>query len=314
MTAPIETIELPVRGMTCGQCVATVQTALEHVNGVRSAKVVLQPGSATVTFDSTATDPSQLKQAIATAGYQVPNEANAESRPGPTLLSIGSPIPQKMAALVSLEDWNLAVGGMHCASCVLRVEDALKKVPGVRSARVNLATERASVTLNPLKVTEESLSAAAKAAGYSLRRSELVVGSGAESLRKERAEGLAFWRTRLIEGLLLTTPLVVLGYAPIPLKIPAGWIMLPLATLLLVELGSPYFQGAWNRLRQGSTNMDTLIALGTITAYGYSFVHLVRESPPHSSYFPAVIASTAYGLVILALARVWTRGRLGMKH
>ena len=305
MPASLETIELPVQGMTCGHCVSTVQSALERVRGVRTATVRLQPGSATVTFDPAATDRSQLKQAIATAGYVVPNEPNVA--PVPQVHAIGSLIPQKPSGSTPREDWNLAVSGMHCASCVARVEDALKQIPGVLSVRVNLATERANVTLNPSKVTEAALAEAAKAAGYGVKRSELVVGEGAESLRRERAEGLAFWRRKLIAGVLLTAPLVALGYAPIPMRFPLGWFMFPLATLLLVELGLPFFQGAWNRLRQGSTNMDTLISLGAITAYGYSLVHLLGEGPPRLAYLPGVIVSAVYGMTIIAFTRLSNR-------
>ena len=289
MPASLETIELPVQGMTCGHCVSTVQSALERVRGVRTATVVLQPGSATVTFDPAATDRSQLKQAIATAGYVVPNEPNVA--PVPQVHAIGSLIPQKPSGSTPREDWNLAVSGMHCASCVARVEDAL----------------------NPSKVTEAALAEAAKAAGYGVKRSELVVGEGAESLRRERAEGLAFWRRKLIAGVLLTAPLVALGYAPIPMRFPLGWFMFPLATLLLVELGLPFFQGAWNRLRQGSTNMDTLISLGAITAYGYSLVHLLGEGPPRLAYLPGVIVSAVYGMTIIAFTRLSNRRTMDVK-
>ena len=96
--------------------------------------------------------------------------------------------------------WNLAIGGMHCASCVVRVENALKSVPGVTDARVNLATERAGILVDPDRVRESDLASAVAAAGYSARRDELKPGEGAESLRRERAEGVAHWRGRLIVG------------------------------------------------------------------------------------------------------------------
>src|SRR6185436_18503481 len=71
------------------------------------------------------------------------------------------------------EEWNLAIGGMHCASCVARVEGALAKVPGVSEARVNLATERASVVVDPRRVDVEQLASAVAAAGYTARREDL---------------------------------------------------------------------------------------------------------------------------------------------
>ena len=304
MPAPSETIiELPVRGMTCAHCVATVQNALERTVGVLAAKVALKPGRASVTFDPTATDRSALQRAITAAGYSVPNDSETTAETQVQIHAIGPLLAPTPPVSGTSEDWNHAVGGMHCASCVARVEDALSRVPGVRSARVNLATERATVTLDPRRVSETSLAAAAMSAGYSVRRAELTAGSGAESLRRERNLHLVFWKTRLIEGLLLTAPMVVLGYAPIHLAISPGWIMFPLATILLIDLGLPYFRGAWSRLGQGSTNMDTLISLGTITAYSYSLVHLLRESPPHASFLPGVVGSAVYGLVVLGVVR-----------
>ncbi len=178
------------------------------------------------------------------------------------------------------EEWNLAIGGMHCASCVARVEGALSGVPGVEEARVNLATERAGVTLDPSKVSEAQLAEAVARAGYSARRAELVVGEGAESLRLERESALSYWRTRLIVGVSLTIPLVVLGYAPLLFpsatahSLAIGWAMFGLAIVLQIYLGGPYYRGAWERLKQGSSNMDTLVALGTSTAFGYSLARL----------------------------------------
>ncbi|HWE36236.1 MAG TPA: heavy metal translocating P-type ATPase, partial [Isosphaeraceae bacterium] len=206
--------------------------------------------------------------------------------PTPRQVTIGGLPPASPKA--EPEEWNLAVGGMHCASCVARVENALSKVPGVHEARVNLATERASVVVDPAKVDEPSLARAAATAGYSVRRAELTTGDGAETLRRERAEQVAAWRNRLLAGVVLTVPLVVLGYLPVHrlgMRTPVGWVMLPLATALQVYLGGPYLVGAWNRLKQRSTNMDTLIALGTSTAYGYSLFQLLAGDPHQAHYF-----------------------------
>src|SRR5690349_19467827 len=117
----------------------------------------------------------------------------AETTPmpdAPKLVTIGlSPgVPARPQVGVSpSEEWNLAVSGMHCASCVARVEGALAGVPGVREARVNLATERASVVVDPARVDEGQLAEAVARAGYAARRAELEPGAGAEALRRERA-------------------------------------------------------------------------------------------------------------------------------
>jgi P-type Cu+ transporter len=273
-----ETIALPIVGMTCGHCVDTVRRALESVPGVESARVELQTGRAEVYVDPARVDRDQLAKAITAAGYLVQDTS-------PPLVTIG-PIPGTSPSRQggqdtanSPEEWNLAIGGMHCASCVARVEGALRSVPGVKDARVNLATERAGVVVDPGRVREAELAEAVAKAGYSARRAELKLGEGAESLRLERAEGVAGWRRRLIVGVALTIPLIVLGYAPLLFhtghETAIGWIMFALATVLQVYLGGPYLLGAWQRLRQHSANMDTLISLGTSTAYGYSLARLL---------------------------------------
>ncbi len=181
---------------------------------------------------------------------------------------------------------------MHCASCVARVESALGTVPGVKEARVNLATERASLLVDPQTIREEQLAEVVARAGYSARRAEYDPMQGAESLRNERAEHVAFWRNRLIVGIALTVPLAILGLGP--MLIPAlfghaawiGWAMLVLATPLQLYLGAPFYLGAWQRLKQASSNMDTLIALGSSTAFAYSLYDLLAgSSHGHLSHF-----------------------------
>ncbi|MBX6314159.1 MAG: copper-translocating P-type ATPase [Isosphaeraceae bacterium] len=180
---------------------------------------------------------------------------------------------------------------MHCASCVARVEGALTSVPGVKEARVNLATEQARVVVDPKRVDLDRLAEAVARAGYSAKRLATDPAEEAAALRRERAEQVAYWRRRLIVGVALTVPLVVLGYAP--MLVPAwfghaawiGWVMLALATPLQVYLGGPYLRGAWERLQQGSSNMDTLIALGTSTAFGYSLYHLLAGHIHEAHYF-----------------------------
>jgi Cu+-exporting ATPase len=280
MTDAPETLTLPVEGMTCGHCVATVRRALEGVPGVKSAEVDLLGKRAEVAVEHGDFDRSKLEQAIEAAGYRVPGPGAASSPPQVVAIRPLRP-PHPAPKPTETEEWNLAIGGMHCASCVARVESALIGVPGVEGARVNLATERAGVRLDPSKVGEAQIAEAVARAGYSARRAELVVGEGADSLRRERVEQVNYWRKRLIVGVALTIPLVVLGYAPLLSPLAArhatgiGWAMFGLAAVLQAYLGGPYYRGAWERLKQRSSNMDTLIALGSSTAFGTSLVRLL---------------------------------------
>ena len=299
MTTTIEVWRLPIAGMTCDHCVHRVTQALSGLPGVESAKVDLSGALAEVTVDPSRADLDTLRSAVEAAGYSVPC-ANASTN-GPTaaraeataqLMTIGplsgeTPEPPKshdepvMAAPEDGEEWDLSIGGMHCASCVSRVEKALGGVSGVREARVNLATERATVRVDPSRTDPAQLIASVAQAGYTARRQTLSFGAqAAEQLRHERKEQVDYWGRRLAAGIGVVVPLVLLGLGS--MFLPAlqeaswvGWCMFGLAAILQVYLGGPYIRGAWQRLLQGSSNMDTLIALGTSTAFLYSLVHLI---------------------------------------
>ena len=208
-TAP-RPVAIPIEGMTCGHCVATVRKALEAVPGVRSASVDLASGRAEVMGDGPALDRAPLEAAIEAAGYRVPGRAAA-----PRLVTIG--MAPATPAVAAAEEWNLAIGGMHCASCVSRVEGALLAIPGVDRARVNLATERAAVRVDPSRASESAIVAAIRAAGYAARRAELVVGEGADVAppRSARRPWPAIGGGDSSSGSRLTIPLVILGYAPL---------------------------------------------------------------------------------------------------
>ena len=114
--APTDSIDIPIQGMTCASCVGRVEKAIRSVAGVTAANVNLATERAHVEFAPAAADPAAVAEAIRAAGYEP-----------------------------SAQSLELTIEGMTCASCVGRVEKALKRVPGVLEANVNLATERASV-------------------------------------------------------------------------------------------------------------------------------------------------------------------------
>ncbi|MFO0956596.1 MAG: heavy metal translocating P-type ATPase [Isosphaeraceae bacterium] len=281
-----ETLELPVVGMTCSHCARSVREALVSVPGVRGASIDLAGARATVEIEAGEVDPAALKEAVRTAGYSVPEATNPVVAPSPSLLALGPPpLPHASA---EPEEWDLSIGGMHCASCVNRVEKALASVPGVRDARVNLATERARVRIDPSRADEASMAEAVRKAGYSAKRDEADPAAVALAMRIQRARQIAVWRRRLIVGLLFTLPLSALGVGSMAMELHAPWIpwaMLALALPLQIYLGGPYIVGAWERLRQGSSNMDTLIALGTTTAFAYSLVQLLQGRHDQAHFF-----------------------------
>jgi Cu+-exporting ATPase len=199
----------------------------------------------------------------------------------------------------------LDIEGMHCASCVSRVEGALQSVPGVAAARVNLAMEQAAVEFDPQRVRLDDLLAAVRASGYQARRLDRPA-SGAELGDKNRREALV-WGRRTAVGAGLLIVLAAAMYGPVGPAAARGGLQIAAASLLQFYLGWPYFAGAIGRLRHGSTNMDTLIALGTGAAYGAGLYEWATPAPHgHGMYFldaGMILCFITFGKLLEALAK-----------
>ncbi len=188
-----------------------------------------------------------------------------------------APVPGTASGRVELR-----ITGMHCASCVSRVEQALAGVPGVRGASVNLATERATVALEtPLAL--EQLAAAVRAAGYGARPVEPGAAADEAAEREREAERRALAR-RFVVAAALSVPVVLLGnFGMLPglSAIPVAaqsWIQLAFATPVQLWAGWPFVRGSWTALRRRTADMNLLVGLGTLTAYVYSLVATVAPA------------------------------------
>ncbi len=262
------TFTLPISGMTCASCVGRVEKSLAKVPGVESVAVNLATEAATVTGGNGVTG-NLLAQAVDAAGYAVPHE-----------------------------DMLLDIHGMTCASCVGRVEKALKAVPGVVGAEVNLATERATVHAYKGAVSQALLVAAVTRAGY---RAAPPTQAPADADPAASAAARA-WRERLpvIASALLSLPLVV----PMAGEMAGQHWMLPawmqwlLATPVQFWFGARFYRAGWGALKAGTGNMDLLVALGTSAAYGLSiYLWLTDQSGMPHLYFES--AAVVITLVLL---------------
>lgn len=157
---------------------------------------------------------------------------------------------------------------IHCASCVQKIETHLAKLKGVEHAWVNFATGRASVAFDPSLIDEKGIAEAMDQIGYP------AYPADQEKIPRDL---LLFWTiTAFLASLPLT--LHMIG-APVPI-----WAQIVLATIVQFGAGFSFYLGAWHGLRQFSANMDTLVALGTTAAYGYSIgLALIGEN--HGLYF-----------------------------
>lgn len=197
------------------------------------------------------------------------------------------------------ESRELAISGMTCATCALRVEKALAGVPGVTRAHVNLATERAAVHGLAGVLRPVDLIAAVDRAGYD---AQLVTGEAARErqIEAEEARRLRLEAGRAVLAAALSAPLLLpeLGVA-----IPA-WLELALATPVQFLIGGAFYAGAWKALRARVGNMDLLVALGTSAAYCYSLYLFLGSRSGGPFYFDSAA-------VVIALVTVgkWLEAR-----
>lgn len=250
--------ELSVEGMTCASCVGRVERALKKVPGVQGAVVNLATEKASLTIEDPAQASVILPQVVAAiekAGYAVPAQSV-----------------------------DLQVGGMTCASCVGRVERALKKVPGVQSATVNLATERASVQWQG-DTDVSALIAAIEKAGY---EAQPVVQSAGVAGEDATAQRQAAERESLKRSLIFATVfalpvfLLEMGGHMVPafhhwiagtIGTQNSWyIQFVLTALVLVGPGRRFFEKGVPALLRGAPDMNSLVAVGTSAAFAYSVV------------------------------------------
>jgi Cu+-exporting ATPase len=192
---------------------------------------------------------------------------------------------------------ELAVGGMTCASCVAHVSRGLSRLPGVASANVNLATERATVEHEP-SVAVATLVAAIERAGYTANPAD--ERSDEDARRRDRE--IADRRALLVLAIAFFIPTLVLGMfvGAFPGK---DWLMLGLTLPVWGIAGYPFHRGALSQLRHGTANMDTLISLGSTAALAYSIYATVAMQPSYYETASAIVTLVALGKYLEMLAR-----------
>lgn len=249
-------LTLPITGMTCANCVATVERNLKKLDGVQTAVVNLSSERATVDFDASKLQLTDFIDRVNRAGYGV---ATGEA--------------------------DLVIKRLSDDNDARRLEKALAGLEGVLEAQVTYATEKARVKYVPTIVTQAELRRAVASAGFEA----LELGGEAEDAEAlAREHEINEQRRLLIIGLIFTVPLFLLSmgkdFGLLPDFVYArtsmsgmrdaqpwfNWLMLVLATPVQFYVGWQYYVGAYKALRNRSANMDVLIAMGSSAAYLYS--------------------------------------------
>jgi Cu+-exporting ATPase len=218
-----------------------------------------------------------------------------------------------------MERLTLPVRGMHCAACVGKVERALRGVPGVADAAVNLATERATVRVDAGAVDPAALQAAVEAVGYELGTPISEAAPSAEAAdreRQEREREQRATRLKLLVGVVLAVPVLVGGmhhvfsWAPHWLRDP--WVLLMLSTPVQFWVGAQFHRGFLNDLRHRTASMSTLVSIGTNAAYAFSVAVTVWPATFASVGAPTYYEASAVVITLVVLGRwleVRARGR-----
>ena len=257
--ADIKQLTIPITGMTCANCVATVERGLKKQEGVTEAVVNLSSERATVAFDPLTTGLPDLVARVARAGYGV---ATGEA--------------------------DLAIKRLGDDNDARRLEKNLLKLEGVLAVTVSITTDHARVKYVPTVVSQAEIRAAVKRSGFDTEE----VGNNAEDAEAKAREHEISQQLRfLIVGIIFTVPLFLLSMGRDLGFLPAyaylnnsdamastmrqaqpwlNWLLLALATPVQFYVGWQYYSGAFKSLRNGSANMDVLIAMGSSVAYLYS--------------------------------------------
>lgn len=260
-------IILPIEGMSCASCVDKIEKSLARKEGVIRATVNLATQRAMVQYDTRKVALGALVQAVEDAGYKV-----------------------------IVEKTILPIKGMSCASCIDKVEKSLRGVNGVVSANANLATEKATVEYLPSMVAVAELKRAIERAGYQVLEAE-EVAIDREALA--RVKEIKMLKTKFIAGVLLSIPIFLGSFREwfpfVPEFLQNFYVLLILATPVQFWAGWQFYAGAWAVAKHRTTNMNTLIAVGTSAAYFYSLVY---------TFFPGLFPAEMSGKVYYDTAAI----------
>ena len=283
MTEATDRITLPITGMTCANCVATIERTLRRLDGVQSAVVSLASERASVEYDPARVDQEALIARVRRAGYDI---------------ALG----EAVVPLARLADDN----------DVRRLETALRAVPGVVDAAVTLATEQARAHYIPTVTSQADIREAIRRAGFEPIE---IQGSFEDAERAARQREISRQRRLLLTGILFTVPLFLmamardLGFVPGMVAHAPGynWVLFGLASPVQFYVGWQYYVGAFKALRNRSANMDVLIAMGSSAAYFYSLAVLFGLVGGHLYFETAAVIVTLIVLGKFLEARA--RGR-----
>jgi len=261
-------VVLPVTGMTCANCVATIERNVKKLDGVSSAAVNLASERATVTYDPSLLNLDGIVARVRKAGYDV-----------------------------ATGDADVALKHLSDSTDAARLEKLLQSTEGIVDVKVNLAAEKVLVKYIPTILSQKEIRDTVQNAGFDV----IAAGEGMEDVEgRARAAEIRHQRSLLITGILFTLPLFVLSmlhdFSLLPMPImDVPWfvfVLWALATPVQFYVGWQYYVGAYKALRNKSANMDVLIAMGSSVAYLYSIPVALGFLPGHVYFETSAVIIT----------------------
>lgn len=245
---------IKIEGMSCAACANRVEKAVKKLKGVEEANVNFATETLSVSYDEASINKETLEEAVVKAGYKVHKE---------------------------IKNYIFKIEGMSCAACANRIEKIVKKQSGVQSAVVNFATEKLSVTLDESIISIGEIKEKVAKAGYKLVQTK----QESNESKKISEDRKLFWR--FIGSMIFTIPLLIISMGhmvgmPLPSVIspmnnPLYFALIQLAlTVPVMLIGYKFYQVGIKNLLTLSPNMDSLISVGTLAAFGYSIYAIIQ--------------------------------------
>ena len=281
-----------IEGMTCASCSAAVERVTRKLPGVKSSQVNLATNRARIVYDPEQVDAQAICAKIEKAGFGAKEEIHAAAKN---------------------QEVTLNIEGMTCASCSAAVERVTRKMPGVISSEVNLTTNKAHIVYDPSQVKLADIKSKIEKAGFTPKDIDKVDRSAELN---EQQEKLRLQKRRLIATICLAVPLLYISMGhmiPITLPLPEFLHMhtnplnFALAQLVLTVLilwnGRKFYLVGFKTLFRGHPNMDSLVAIGTGSAFLYSLVMTVRIPAEHTSVENLYYESAAVVVTLIMLGK-----------
>jgi len=261
-------VTLPILGMTCANCVATVERSLSKTEGVEEASVNLSSERAAVRYNPDQTSVQDLVKQVRKVGYDV-----------------------------AIGEAALQIQNLSDQADALRLEKALNSLKGVLYSQANIATERVTVRYVPTIISQSEIRRAVAKAGFKLAE-EPAQGEDAEAVARKKE--IDHQRRMLVIALIFTVPLFILsmgrdlGLLPVAIAHAPwmDWLFFGLATPVQFYVGASYYVNGFKSLRNKSANMDVLVAMGTSAAYFYSIFVLLGAVPGHGYFETSAVIIT----------------------